>query len=121
MTIRGFSNHSNWSSRHLLHVREVETKYLRLAYLGLKGSVAVRLKLYGITICFVNNHLTAHDWNLAKRVEEYNKVIEEMHFKSVYVFGLILIVISIQWKVENTFSGTRRGFCTTTTFSGWAT
>ncbi len=83
MTIRGFSKHSNWSSRHLLHVREVETKYLRLAYLGLKGSVAVRLKLYGITICFVNNHLTAHDWNLAKRVEEYNKVIEEMHFKSL--------------------------------------
>ncbi len=68
--------------RHLLHLREVESRYLRLAHLGLKGAVAVRMKLYGISVCFVNSHLTSHDWNLPARIDEYNRVVDEMHFKS---------------------------------------
>ena len=49
---------------------------------GLKGAVAVRMKLYGISMCFVNSHLSAHDHNYESRVTEYNKIVQSLTFKT---------------------------------------
>ncbi len=82
---------------HLLHVRDIESQYTRLnmlvsvsptvSYLmsnpqsigyfqGIKGAVSVRLKLYGVSFCFVCSHLSAHDHLLKNRIQEYNTIIE---------------------------------------------
>ncbi len=68
--------------RHLAHLREVEAAHLRLSGAGLKATVCARMRMYGVSLCFVNSHLTAHDWNLRQRVEEYGRCLEEIHFKS---------------------------------------
>jgi inositol-1,4,5-trisphosphate 5-phosphatase len=33
---------------------------------GLKGAVSIRMTLYGVSLCFVNSHLSAHDHLLKK-------------------------------------------------------
>ncbi len=63
-------------------MREIEKNYQRLANLGMKGGVTIRLKLYGVSLCFVNTHLSAHDWNLDLRIREYERIVEDIHFKS---------------------------------------
>lgn len=39
------------------------------------------MKLYGVSMCFVNSHLSAHDHNLKLRIDEYNKIVESIVFK----------------------------------------
>jgi len=68
--------------RHLLAVRDVETSFKRLANLGLKAAVSARLRLYGVSLCFVAVHLSAHDHAVEARVREYNAVIDELAFKN---------------------------------------
>jgi len=71
--------------KHLPHLRNIETQYTRLAlggYVGLKGAVSVRLELYGVSYCFVNSHLTAHDHLLDTRIQEYNTVVETHKYKN---------------------------------------
>ena len=48
---------------------------------GLKGAVSVRFKIYGVSICFVNSHLCAHDHLLQERIDEYNLTIEKLEFQ----------------------------------------
>ena len=72
--------------KHLIHVKNLETQITRLSlggYLGFKGGVSVRLTLYGVSLCFVNCHLSAHDHQVDKRIEEYNTVVENLNFKQV--------------------------------------
>lgn len=40
------------------------------------------MKLYGIKLCLVNSHLSAHDNNFDVRVGEYNNIIENVVFKN---------------------------------------
>ena len=47
---------------------------------GLKGAVSVRMKFYGVSICFVNTHLCAHDHLLPVRIKEYNTIIETHNY-----------------------------------------
>jgi len=71
--------------KHLPYLRKIETQYTRLAlggYLGLKGAVSVRFDLYGVSYCFVDSHLSAHDHLLETRVQEYNTIIESHKFKN---------------------------------------
>ena len=71
--------------RHLPYLRKVETQYTRLSlggYLGFKGAVSVRFDLYGVSYCFVDAHLSAHDHMVDTRVAEYNTVIETHKFKN---------------------------------------
>ena len=49
---------------------------------GLKGCAAVRLRLYGVTYCFVNCHLSAHESCLPERVAQYNQIVDEVKFKT---------------------------------------
>lgn len=70
--------------KHLIHVKNIETQYTRLSFggfLGLKGCVTIRLNIYGISICFVNTHLSAHDHMLENRVQEYNQIVDQHTFK----------------------------------------
>ena len=70
--------------KHLLHLRKVERQYLRLSLfrlVGLKGCVAIRMRLYGVSYCFINCHLTAHEENLTQRVEQYRQIVEGIRFK----------------------------------------
>ncbi len=70
---------------HLLHLRKVETRYLRLSlggYLGFKGAVSVRLRAFGVSLCLVNAHLSAHDENLEDRIAEYGAVVDALRFGS---------------------------------------
>ena len=72
--------------KHLMHVKNLETQFTRLSlggFLGLKGGVSVRLTLYGVSLCFVNCHLSAHDHLLDRRIEEYNTLVENLNFKQV--------------------------------------
>jgi len=70
--------------KHLAFLRNIETQYTRLSlggYLGFKGAVSVRFDLYGVSYCFVNTHLSAHDHMLDARVAEYNTIVETHKFK----------------------------------------
>lgn len=80
--LMGFSISIFVKRMHLLHVRDVETQYTRLSVMesGLKGAVSVRMKFYGVSICFVNTHLCAHDHLLPVRIKEYNTIIESHNY-----------------------------------------
>jgi len=78
----GFSISIFVKRQHLLHVRDIEAQYTRMSFMesGLKGAVSVRMKFYGVSICFVNTHLCAHDHLLPVRIKEYNTIIETHNY-----------------------------------------
>jgi len=80
--LMGFSISIFVKRKHLLHIRDVEAQYTRLPIMesGLKGAVSVRMKIYGVSICFVNSHLSAHDHMLPVRIKDYNTIIETHNF-----------------------------------------
>ena len=41
----------------------------------------LRMRLYGVSMCFVGCHLSAHDYNLERRIAEYESVVENIHLK----------------------------------------
>ncbi|XP_037089573.1 uncharacterized protein LOC119109932 [Pollicipes pollicipes] len=70
--------------RHVVHVREVEDKYVRLGFGGMwgnKGAVALRLSLNGVSLCLVNCHLAAHDHLLAERIQNYTDILSQANFQ----------------------------------------
>ena len=48
---------------------------------GLKAASVLRMRLYGVSMCFVGCHLSAHDYNLERRIAEYESVVENIHLK----------------------------------------
>ncbi|CAH1130120.1 unnamed protein product [Ceutorhynchus assimilis] len=66
--------------KHLLNVREIDAEYTRTGKWGIKGAVCIRLNIYGCSICFVNSHLAAHDFNLKDREADYNNIIKDLEF-----------------------------------------
>lgn len=69
--------------KHLLSIREIESEYTRTGLSGMwgnKGAVSVRLSIYGISMCFVNAHLSAHDDHLKDRIEDYNTIVKDHEF-----------------------------------------
>ncbi|TRY70358.1 hypothetical protein TCAL_01169 [Tigriopus californicus] len=67
-------------TKHLLRLRHLDTTYLRVRNLGQKAAVAIRVQLYGVHYAFMGCHLTAHEWNLEKRIEDYDYIIENLLF-----------------------------------------
>ncbi|XP_058800391.1 inositol polyphosphate 5-phosphatase K isoform X2 [Phymastichus coffea] len=66
--------------KHLTHLRNIETQYTKTGFGGMwgnKGAISVRFNLYGVDICIVDAHLTAHDQLLADRIDDYNTIIRE--------------------------------------------
>lgn len=81
--LMGFSISVFVKRKHLIHVRDVESNYTRCSLMesGFKGAVSIRMKIYGVSICFVNCHLCAHDNFLPVRIKEYNTIIETHNFQ----------------------------------------
>ena len=77
-------------SKHLLRLRDVQTTYLRLRAAGVKAAVGVRFRVYGVLYAFCNVHMSAHDWNLALRVEEYGMMLDDLEFPGEREFGKLL-------------------------------
>lgn len=48
--------------------------------LGNKGAVACRLKLFGISLCFINAHLSAHTSALAIRNQNIHDILRHLNF-----------------------------------------
>ena len=68
---------------HLLNVRDIEMQYIKTGlggFWGNKGGVAIRMNVYGVSVCIVNTHLTPHDQNLQARIDDYNQIINTMNF-----------------------------------------
>ncbi|XP_040576069.1 phosphatidylinositol 4,5-bisphosphate 5-phosphatase A [Lepeophtheirus salmonis] len=71
--------------KHLIHFRNIETQYTKLAfggYWGSKGAVSIRFNLYGVSFCFLNCHLHAHDENLQARIDGYESIVETHLYKN---------------------------------------
>ncbi|XP_077292380.1 inositol polyphosphate 5-phosphatase K-like [Arctopsyche grandis] len=69
--------------KHLLHLRDIETQYVKTGFGGVwgnKGAVSMRFSIYGCSICIVNSHLTAHDHQLEDRIADYNTIIKSNTF-----------------------------------------
>ncbi|NXA35321.1 INP5K phosphatase, partial [Eudromia elegans] len=64
---------------HLPFIRDIHTQYTRTGlygYWGNKGGVAIRMSLYGHTVCFMNCHLPAHMENTEQRLDDFEKILE---------------------------------------------
>ena len=63
------------------------------SYLGNKGAVAVRLRLSGQSVCFLNCHLASGQENVGEREEQAKKILKETFTSTVldhdivYLFG----------------------------------
>ncbi|XP_078044692.1 inositol polyphosphate 5-phosphatase K [Augochlora pura] len=69
--------------KHITHLRLMEAQYTRTGFGGMwgnKGAVSIRLNIYGISMCIVNTHLTAHDHLLADRISDYNTILANHSF-----------------------------------------
>mmetsp|Transcript_19843 Transcript_19843/g.48556 ORF Transcript_19843/g.48556 Transcript_19843/m.48556 type:complete len:393 (-) Transcript_19843:365-1543(-) len=49
---------------------------------GNKGAVAIRLRLFNTSFCFVNAHLAAHREHFDQRNADYRRIINKLQFKS---------------------------------------
>ncbi|GAV03407.1 hypothetical protein RvY_13835 [Ramazzottius varieornatus] len=73
-------------SQHLRHVRNLDTSYLRLGasgWWGNKGAVGISFDVRGVSVCFVNSHLSPHDHAFEERVRNYRQVLADLSFSSV--------------------------------------
>ncbi|XP_051173724.1 inositol polyphosphate 5-phosphatase K-like isoform X2 [Leptopilina boulardi] len=71
--------------KHISQLRSIEAKYTKTGFGGLwgnKGAVSVRLNIYGVSLCLINAHLTAHDNFLPTRISEYNMILREHIYES---------------------------------------
>ena len=56
-------------------------------YLGNKGAVAIRLKLFDSTVCFVNAHFAANQNNVQQRNNDYRTIINKCTFDDIIMRG----------------------------------
>uniref|UniRef100_A0A1B0FC32 Inositol polyphosphate-related phosphatase domain-containing protein n=1 Tax=Glossina morsitans morsitans TaxID=37546 RepID=A0A1B0FC32_GLOMM len=71
--------------KHISHIRQIETQNTKTGFGGLwgnKGAVSIRLSLYGTGVVFVASHLAAHDEKLRERVEDYDQIVDNHHYKA---------------------------------------
>ncbi|XP_035440004.1 inositol polyphosphate 5-phosphatase K isoform X2 [Spodoptera frugiperda] len=66
--------------KHVTHLRDIEAQYTKTGLGGMwgnKGAVSIRFNIYGVSVCLVNSHLTAHEHLLADRINDYNTIIKQ--------------------------------------------
>lgn len=71
--------------KHEPHMKDVEVQSTRTGLGGLwgnKGAVSIRMSLYGTGVTFVGAHLAAHDDKLSERIEDYNQIVNNHHYKT---------------------------------------
>ncbi|XP_066595609.1 inositol polyphosphate 5-phosphatase K-like [Prorops nasuta] len=69
--------------KHITHLRSIEAQYTKTGFGGLwgnKGAVSIRFNIYGVNICVMNTHLTAHENMLADRISDYNTILKSHSF-----------------------------------------
>jgi len=72
-------------SRHVPHIRGLETQYTRIGlggYWGNKGCVSIRWKMYGVSVCVINSHLDAHHHQNQLRIDNYNYILGSHMFSN---------------------------------------
>ncbi|EEB10061.1 Skeletal muscle and kidney-enriched inositol phosphatase, putative [Pediculus humanus corporis] len=91
---------------HLLNVRDIEMQYIKTGlggFWGNKGGVAIRMNVYGVSVCVVNTHLTPHDQNLQARIDDYNQIINTMNFVRQKETTSILFHDYVFWLGDHNF------------------
>ncbi|XP_070494643.1 inositol polyphosphate 5-phosphatase K-like isoform X2 [Chironomus tepperi] len=99
--------------KHLYHIREIESEYVRTGFGGMwgnKGAVATRMNCYGCSICLVNSHLAAHDEMLEERINDYQRVKEATNFsvkfcKDIYDHDYVFWFGDLNFRLYNHYSG----------------
>ncbi|XP_066491252.1 inositol polyphosphate 5-phosphatase K isoform X1 [Tiliqua scincoides] len=69
---------------HVPFIRDIKSQFTRTGlygYWGNKGGVAIRMSLYGHTVCFLNCHLPAHMENLEQRLDDFERILEMQEFE----------------------------------------
>lgn len=69
---------------HLVFIRNIRSSYVKTGlggYLGNKGGIGISMKISSHTLCIVNSHLAAHDYNYKQRVEDFTRIYNELYFK----------------------------------------
>ncbi|XP_061461439.1 inositol polyphosphate 5-phosphatase K isoform X2 [Rhineura floridana] len=69
---------------HLPFLRDIQSQFTRTGlygYWGNKGGIAVRMSVYGHTICFLNCHLPAHMENAEQRLDDFERILEMQQFE----------------------------------------
>eukprot|EP00049_Salpingoeca_infusionum_P012763 m.236825 g.236825 ORF g.236825 m.236825 type:complete len:1264 (+) comp15265_c0_seq2:330-4121(+) len=70
-------------SDHSAHVRDVKYSIVKTGAkgaVGNKGAVAIRLKFYGTTLCFVCAHLAAGKSHIEDRNRDYREITSKLNF-----------------------------------------
>lgn len=75
---------------HIPHIAEISTAIVTVGLLGVmgnKGAVAVRMRLYGKTMCAICAHLAAGDSGDAyeRRIQDYSEINEKIQFNACAV------------------------------------
>ncbi|KAL7030391.1 hypothetical protein ACKWTF_006638 [Chironomus riparius] len=99
--------------KHLYHIREIESEYVRTGFGGMwgnKGAVATRMNCYGCSICLVNSHLAAHDEMLEERINDYQRIKEATNFsvkfcKDIYDHDYVFWFGDLNFRLFNHYSG----------------
>jgi len=63
---------------HVGHVRYSMEDWIRLGFFGLwgnKGANLCTLNIGGMNLCFINSHLSAHEYQSKKRQQEYSAIL----------------------------------------------
>ncbi|XP_022906082.2 type II inositol 1,4,5-trisphosphate 5-phosphatase [Onthophagus taurus] len=71
-------------SDHYSHVKDVDSSTVGtglLGKMGNKGGVAVRIRLYDTTLCFVCSHLAAHQDEVERRNQDYRDIVDRINFR----------------------------------------
>jgi len=61
--------------------------WIRLGFFGLwgnKGANILTLNIGGMNLCFINSHLSAHEYQSKKREQEYSAILSTQKFSTVY-------------------------------------
>lgn len=69
---------------HLLSdIEGTSTKVKFMGLVGSKGAATIRFDFAGVSVCCVNSHLTAHQFNVKSRVNDYNLITSIQQFKVI--------------------------------------
>lgn len=88
---------------HWEHVKEVKGATAGVGIMGVmgnKGGVAIRLKFYSSTLCFVCAHLAAHRENIAGRNADYLNILSKIQFDETGDEGMVQDISGRFWSGE---------------------
>ena len=70
------------------------------SYLGNKGAVAVRLRLSGQSVCFLNCHLASGQENVGEREEQAKKILKETFTSTVLDHDIVYLFGDLNFRID---------------------